>query len=321
MGMTRALRVAAGPIAAIALLLLPPTLEAQGLARGRGATTNDLHTLVHAGLKRTYVVRTPRGLSRSGTPLPVVVVLHGGGGNAENGETMTGFTELVERERIIVVYPDGTAARARVTLHTWNAVHCCGHAMEAHVDDVGFVNAMLDSLVTTYPVDANRIYATGMSNGAMMTHRLGRELSRRFAAIAPVVGAVFGDEPDAKGPVSALMINGLLDKAVPAEGGPTGGRSAREWDGTPTKPNLAQGAYWARANGCAAVPKRSERGAVITWRYDCPSGRAVEILQLRDGGHAWPGGERGSRVGDRPSTVIDATEVMWAFFKAHPRRN
>lgn len=264
-------------------------------------------------------MRAPRGLTRSGAPVPVVVVLHGGGGNATNAEQMTGFTALVDRERIIVVYPEGTAKRARVRLLTWNAGHCCGHAMDARVDDVGFIDAMLDAVAAEFHVDADRIYATGMSNGAMMTHRLGRALAHRFAAIAPVVGAVFGDEPNAKGPVSALMINGLLDKSVPAQGGLTDGRSAREWDGTPTAPNLAQGTYWARANGCGSAPALSESGSVITWRYACPAGRAVEIVQLRDNGHAWPGGARGSRLGDEPSTAIDATEVIWRFFREHPR--
>ena len=309
--------IVARAFATAALLALPAALHAQ--RAGRAEPASAVRSITHDGIRRTYVVRAPRDVARSGAPLPVVVVLHGGGGNAANAEKMTGFTALVERERVIVVYPEGTSKRARVRLLTWNAGHCCGHAMEARVDDVGFIDAMLDAVAADYPVDPDRIHATGMSNGAMMTHRLGRELSHRFAAIAPVVGAVFGDEPLAKGPVSALMINGLLDESVPAQGGPTGGRSAREWDGTPTAPNLAQGTYWAGANGCGSTPQMAERGSVITWRYACPAGRAVELLQLRDNGHAWPGGARGSRLGDVPSTAIDATEVMWTFFKGHPR--
>lgn len=295
--------------AALLIAVALPSAHAQSAAR----------TLSHGGLTRSYVVRAPRGISRTDAPMPVVVVLHGGGGNAANAEKMTGFTALVERERIIVVYPEGTAKRARVKLLTWNAIHCCGHAMEARVDDVGFIAAMLDAVAAAYPVDPDRIFATGMSNGAMMTHRLGRELPSRFAAIAPVVGTVFADAPLSRGPVSALMINGLLDESVPPQGGPTGGRSAREWDGTPTTPNLFQGTYWAGANGCGSTPRLSEQGAVTTWRYECPAGRAVEVLQVKDNGHAWPGGERGSRLGDRPSTALDATETMWRFFKAHPR--
>lgn len=306
------------PLAAVILLSVAACAGAQGARRAASAGSAPRQSIVHGGVARQFVVRVPRGLSATSAPVPLVVVLHGGGGHAENAELMTGFTALVERERIIVVYPDGSG-RFRDRLLTWNAGHCCGFAMERAVDDVGFIAALLDTLAARYPVDPRRIYATGMSNGAMMSHRLGRELAHRFAAIAPVVGALFGDEPPARGPVSLLAINGLLDKSVPAAGGPTGGRSAREWDGTPTRPNLFQGEYWARANGCALEPAREERGALVRWRHACPEGRGVEVLQVRDNGHAWPGGQRGSRLGDAPSTALDATAAIWAFFKAHPR--
>jgi polyhydroxybutyrate depolymerase len=192
--------------------------------------------------------------------------------------------------------------------------------MERQIDDVGFINALLDTLAVRYPVDPRRIYVTGMSNGAMMSHRLGRELSHRIAAIAPVVGAVFGDEPPARGPVSALIINGLLDTSVPPNGGLSQGVGRDSWDGTPAQPNIAQATYWATANGCDATPAREERGAVMTTRYRCPAGSAVELVQLSDNGHAWPGGERGSQRGDAPTTSYDATAAMWAFFKTHSKR-
>jgi polyhydroxybutyrate depolymerase len=276
-------------------------------------------SLTHDGRERSYVVRAPRGLVRTDAPVPVVVVLHGGGGNAANAEQMTGFTKLVERERIIVVYPNGTGRR-RERLLTWNAVHCCGTAMEQRVDDVGFIGAMLDTLAAVHPVDPKRIYVTGMSNGAMMAHRVGRELSPRIAAIAPVVGAVFGDEAPASNVVAAIIFNGLKDTSVPSQGGLGDGLGRRAWDGTPALPNLRQGAYWARVNECEAAPKLTESALVLHWVYTCPVGRAVELYQLKDNGHAWPGGRPGSRRGDKPSTVIDATELMWTFFKAHPRR-
>ncbi len=282
------------------------------------AASAQQQSLTHGAVERTYVVRAPRGVTRASPPLPVVVVLHGGGGNAANAEQMTGFTRLVEREQILVVYPNGTG-RLRDRLLTWNAGHCCGLAMTERVDDVGFLGAMLDALIERYPVDRQRIYVTGMSNGAMMSHRAGRELSHRIAAIAPVVGAVFGDEAPAASPVSAIMFNGLKDTSVPPQGGHSKGAGRRAWDGTPARPNLDQGAYWARANGCGTPPTLAEREQVLHWTYPCPSGRAVELYQLRDNGHAWPGGRAGSRRGDAPSTALDATEVMWAFFKAHPR--
>jgi polyhydroxybutyrate depolymerase len=271
-------------------------------------------SFMHNGTLRGYVVRAPNGARSAGARLPVVLVLHGGGGNADNAERMTGFTQLVEREHIMVVYPEGTSARAFVRLLTWNAGHCCGYAMENRIDDVGFIDALLDTLAARYPVDTARIFVTGMSNGAMMSHRLGRELSHRIAGIAPVVGALFGDELPPSQPVSAIMINGLLDKSVPADGGATGGRSANAWDGVPTAANIAQGTYWARADGCAATPTVQERATSVTRRWECPAGRRVELHQLKDQGHAWPSGQRGSRLGDKPSTSMDATEVIWAFF-------
>lgn len=309
-----------------ALATLSSTLDAQGrLARRRAQRAaerdggGDRIAFVHGGVSRSAVVRAPRERPRGGAPLPVVLVLHGGGGSSQNAETMTGFTRLVERERILVVYPEGTSGSARMPLHTWNAGHCCAQAMKRNVDDVGFIAALLDTLAARYEVDPSRIYATGMSNGAMMSHRLGRELAPRFAAIAPVVGALFGDEVKPPPGVSALMINGLLDESVPAEGGPPGGRAASQWDGTPALPNLGQASFWAAANGCSATPRREERGTLIHWRHDCPAGLAVELYQVKDGGHAWPGGRKGSRVGDEPSAAMDATDVIWTFFKAHRR--
>jgi polyhydroxybutyrate depolymerase len=280
------------------------------------AYADDRQTLKFAGEDRTYVVRVPDTV-KGGSHVPLVIVLHGGGGNAANAEKMTGFTEKARKENFIVVYPEGSG-RLRRGLFTWNAGHCCGYAMKEQVNDVGFINALIDKLSQSHRIDDKRIYVTGMSNGGMMTHRLGIELSHRIAAIAPVVATVFGDERKPAHGVSALMINGMLDKNVPHEGGAPGGRGNDAWDGTPTKPALDQAAFWAQANGCSMEPSREETSKQIHWRYRCPSERAVELLLLKDNGHAWPGGQAGSRRGDTPSNSINATDVIWDFFKSHP---
>jgi polyhydroxybutyrate depolymerase len=169
-------------------------------------------------------------------------------------------------------------------------------------------------------VDPARVYATGMSNGAMMAHRLGIELPDRIAAIAPVVGALFGDERLPRLPVPALIINGALDRSVPVEGGPLEGRGPRGTADAPLKPAAYQGEFWSRANRCTGVPIEEQAGpAVRRWRHPCPSGQDVVRLLVLDGGHAWPGGRAGSRRGDRPSASIDATDVIWDFFRTKAR--
>ena len=275
-------------------------------------------TVRHDGIERSYVLRMPQRPVRVRGLIPLVIVLHGGGGNAAYAESMTGFTETARREGFAVVYPDGTGPRRDVLL-TWNAGHCCGTAMTQHVDDVGFIDALITELLTTHPIDPRRVYVTGMSNGGMMAHRIGIELSHRIAAIAPVVGAVFGDEPRPRAPVSAIMINGMADRSVPYMGGPPGGRFARAWDGTPTKPSPEQGRFWAGANGCEVAAQTMDRGSHLYARHACGGGIGVESYALKGEGHTWPGGERGSRLGDPPSTTFDATEVIWRFFAAHPK--
>jgi polyhydroxybutyrate depolymerase len=281
------------------------------------AEATGRQTLSHDGRERSYVLRAPPAVER-GRPRPLVLVLHGGGGNAANAENMTGFTAKALREGFIVAYPEGTG-RLDDKLLTWNAGHCCAYAMKNSVDDVGFIGALLDKLLREHPVDARRVYVTGMSNGAMMSHRLGRELPGRIAAIAPVVGTLFGDEVPPAQAVPALMINGMLDENVPYLGGEPGGRGARSWDGTPASPALYQGTYWARANGCQPEPSREDAAHWVLWRYACPSAQHVVLYLLKDNGHAWPGGKPGSRRGDIPSTSLNATDVIWDFFEAHSK--
>lgn len=148
-----------------------------------------------------------------------------------------------------------------------------------------------------------------------MSHRLGIEIPDRIAAIGLVVGALFGDEPAPASAVAAIVINGARDESVPPAGGPPEGPFQRSWDGTPVEPAARQAEFWARANGCEAEPGVEEGEAVTRWRYDSPVGAPVERYLVKDQGHAWPGGERGSRLGDEPSRSIDAADLIWEFFR------
>lgn len=314
------------PVAPLPRLALAAFLVAVGLVtidaqrRSGGAREAGERSLAHGGRTRTYLVHD---FART-TPAPVVIALHGGGGNADNAVTMTGFDRLAERDGFIAVYPNGTARRDRRMLLTWNAGHCCAAAMEQRVDDVGFIGAMIDTLVASGRADPARIYVTGMSNGGMMAHRLGRELSTKIAAIAPVVGAVFGDEPPPLAPMPAFIVVGADDRVVPAAGGSLqlrgllGNRSAADRD---VAPAVAQADYWARANGCAD-PGRTTTPAASTVSYTrCTSGAPVIFHTVAGNGHAWPGGRAGRRGAAEPTKTFDASEAMWAFFRTHRRAN
>jgi polyhydroxybutyrate depolymerase len=305
-------------VGAVALTCL---VASGGLGAQAGRQTEQARaeqTTFHGGRQRSYLVHD---FSRE-PQAPAVIVLHGGGGNAENAVQMTGMDRIAMREGLIVVYPNGTAGRERGRLLTWNAGHCCAAAMAGNVDDAGFVAAVIDTLVASGRVDASRVYVTGMSNGAMLAHRLGRELSTKIAAIAPVVGAVFGDEGPSAAPVPAFIIVGADDEIVPGAGGPLrvraslGGGSAADHD---VAPAVDQAAYWARTNGCTE-PMRTQGKAssIIEWRT-CTSGAPVIFHSVAGNGHAWPGGEPGRAGAAQPTRAFNASEEMWAFFKTQRR--
>lgn len=307
----------ARPLVAL-LLAIVASLSALDAAHGGLFVDGAERTLIHAGRQRTYVVHD----FASGRPAPVVIVLHGGGGNAANAVRMTGFDRVAERDGLITVYPDGTARQARGRFLTWNAGHCCAAAMDNQVDDVGFIDAIIDTLVAAGRADGSRVYVTGMSNGAMMSHRLGRELSAKLAAIAPVAGAVFGDEPPPLAPMPAFIVVGADDQIVPPAGGPLQARAllggtAADRD---VAPAIAQATYWASHNGCGA-PTRSETAASshVVWTT-CTSGAPVVFHSVAGNGHAWPGGEPGRAGAAQPTRAFDATDAIWAFFRTQVRR-
>jgi polyhydroxybutyrate depolymerase len=272
-------------------------------------------SLGFAGRTRTYTVHLPRG-SGAELALPLVIVLHGGGGNAANVARMTGFSALADKEQFIVVYPDGTG-KLDDKLLTWNSGNCCGYALDQKIDDVGFLRALIEQLQRDYPIDARRIYATGMSNGGMMSYRIGCELSEQLAAIAPVAGALnVTCKPSA--PISVIAFHGTNDQHVLYDGG----APKMKADPHPRADKSVAYAmnFWTQHNRCAPTPTRVERGNIVHDTYtNCANGTGVELYAITGGEHAWPNGQRGSPLGDAPTREISATELMWEFFKRHPK--
>jgi len=276
-------------------------------------------TLNHDDRARSYRLHLPPAYDGT-TPLPLVLALHGGGGNPGNMARKTGFSDLADEKGFIVVYPAGTGRFANFLL-TWNASHCCGYALEHGVDDVGFFKQLLEELQRTLAIDPARVYVTGHSNGAMMAYRLGAELSKRIAAIGPMAGTIGGRAsadaervtiPAPSQPVSLVAIHGFLDESVNYEGD-HGARTL----GTREDLSVAESiAFWVEQNGCDPRSRREEPNEnVIRETYTgCLDDTEVVLYTALDGGHGWPGSDRG----DRPSPSLAATEVLWAFFSAHP---
>lgn len=282
-----------------------------------GGAFTHRNSLILGEMERTYTVRIPKNLA-SDARVPLVLVFHGSGGDPAGIERISGFTKKAISAGFIVVYPEGTR-RGKTDPLTWNAEHCCGFAKNKNIDDVGFVRALIAKLVSTYPIAPNMIFATGMSNGAMLTHRIGIELANTVAAIAPVMGTLFGDEKVPVGSVSAIMLNGVRDETLPFGGGPLDARFKAVWDGTPAQPALRQGQFWATANRCAQDAEQNRFKTFSRWRYRCPHSVAVELYLLGDSDHAWPAGAFDIATYEEPSTHFNATDVIWNFFSAHPK--
>ncbi|HEV8632223.1 MAG TPA: alpha/beta fold hydrolase [Thermoanaerobaculia bacterium] len=270
--------------------------------------------LRHDGVARSYIVHVPPA-ARGRRPLPLLLSFHGGGGNAAHQQRYTAMDPLADREGFVVVYPDGSG---RGPLLTWNAGTCCAYAAQQQVDDVGFALAVVADVGRRLAVDTHRVYATGMSNGGMMAHRLAAEAPDRIAAIAPVAGGLVYQRFAPSQPVAVLHIHSLDDPRALYHGGlgpSLGGYRVLHPDVDEMM------AKWAAADGCAATPRvvderRAEDGDTATLlRWDgCAGGAEVELWRLTGAGHVWPGSPVSRpRLLGQETSVIDANEVIWEF--------
>ncbi len=269
-------------------------------------------TIIVGGLERTYTLRLP-GSYTPAVPMPMVVALHGGFGSGIQLEEQSQLTVKAEEEGFIVVYPDGSQT-GFLNIRTWNAGGCCGGSVANNIDDVGFIDTLLDLLILENSIDTTRIYVTGMSNGGFMSHRLACELSHRIAAIAPVAASMTIAECQPERPVPVIAINSYLDESVPYLGGIGSGVS--DHYNSPLDSVLNA---WAGHAGCTFLNDTLVNDQELTHiRWDgCSCGVQMELYLTRDGGHSWAGGTLGTAIGDPPSTTVSANDLMWEFFQRY----
>lgn len=306
---------------AAAAMLLAGAAQAQSVKPGE-----HRFTIRAAGLERHYLVHVPK--SGAATPLPVVVMLHGGGGTSRGAATETGWSAKADEAGFLAVFPDAMPpdpsrpGQFRTNPQLWNDGSDRFYRGQKAPDDVAFIDAMLDDLASRFPVDKRRIYATGFSNGASMSFRIGLELSHRFAAIAPVAGALWLVPGTLKHPVPMLYITGTADPLNLIEGGiPKLMNGAYDPVRAKAKPPVKESVHkWARALGIPTVPRSATDADGIRTETYGPVGEVVYIA-IEGMGHHWPGGRSllpESMVGSW-SGKVRATDAAWDFFRRHAR--
>ena len=287
-------------------------------------------SLIHDNLERTYHIHIP-SLYDNSLKVPLVIALHGRGGNGESMILITrkGFDKMADRDGFIVIYPDGIELN-------WNDGRSDeegnDRAHRENIDDVGFISALIDSMIKDYNIDPKRVYVTGISNGAIMSYRLACELSDKITAIAPVDGNIpfkLADECKPSNAVSVLAINNINDPLVPFEGGEIYGHFHKVKLGRVLSVNESL-RFWVNRNKCTAEPVVTEEpdrdpndGTRVTRSefFNGDNGTEVILYAVEGGGHTWPGGVQylPALIIGKTSRDVDANGVIWEFFKKHSR--
>jgi polyhydroxybutyrate depolymerase len=269
-------------------------------------------TITVDGQTRTYTLNLPPDYYES-NGFSLVIAMHGGGGDAAQFESTSRLTEKADAAGFIVVYPEGVKSDGVLGARTWNAGKCCDYARDNNINDVKFIDELIDELLAKYKINPKKVYATGHSNGGMLSYRLACEMSGKIAAIATSGCSMVVTQPcNPDRPVPVLHMHSVLDARVPYTGG-------KGITGISYPPIDSVMNVWSKINTCkttAQVVKDDDDYKFTRWT-DCTNGVTIQYYLTQDGGHAWPGGLPGSANGDTPSSVISANNLLWDFFKQY----
>jgi polyhydroxybutyrate depolymerase len=280
--------------------------EVEKIYRFTGTITVD-------GRTRTYTLNLPPAYYES-NGFSLVIAMHGGGGDANQFESTSRLSVKADAAGFIVVYPEGVKSDGVLQARTWNAGKCCDYARDNNINDVKFISALIDELLAKYKIDPKKVYATGHSNGGMLSYRLACEISEKIAAIATSgCTMVVTQSCNPERPVPVLHMHSVLDARVPY----TGGKGITGIYYPPIDSVLN---VWSQINTCkttAQVIKDDNDYRLTRWT-DCSNNVTIQYYLTQDGGHAWPGGLPGGGAnGDTPSAVISANDLLWDFFKLY----
>ncbi|MFI5718702.1 alpha/beta hydrolase family esterase [Nocardia sp. NPDC051750] len=295
-----------------------------GCAATPAAPGSTIEQFAAAGRSGTYIRDVPRDAPG---PRPVVLDLHGYMEPAAIAHASSGFGDYGASHGFITVTPQ----IEEPGLPRWN--------FQPGSTDIDWIAQLIDHVESTLCVDTRRVFVTGLSMGAFTTSSLGCQLSDRIAAIAPVAGVQDFAWCTTSRPVPVIAFHGTADPIIAYTGGagpnarllpaPDGTGSsvgtqregpAVNGPGPASVPDSMAG--WARRNGCETTPARQPVAPdVYRESYPCPADADVELYSIQGGGHVWPGNTSVPFpeifVGSN-TTSINATQLIWDFFEAHP---
>lgn len=248
---------------------------------------------------------------------PLILALHGGGGDPEQFAQASGLARVANREGFAVAFPAGSGRRGERLL-TWNGGYCCGYAARKGVDDIGFLKQVIADAATRFGVDGDGVYLTGMSNGSIMSETFAARNPDLVRAVAGVSGTMDTRSTTVRGRVPALVIHGTADAMVPYEGG--------KGDTSLTCTNFASvasvvdaflGPWGKTTTATRSIDQRDDGTSVTMTDYSTGGAVVLRLITVKGGAHHWPGGRK-ARLSEGKTQEIDANTEILRFFAAHP---
>ena len=257
---------------------------------------------------RPYGLKVPEGYDGQ-APIPLVLLLHGYTADGTKQANYFGLPALADKEGFLLAYPDGT--RDRLGNRFWNATDACCDFFHSGIDDVAYLDAVLDDIAAKYPVDPARVFVAGHSNGAFMAHRYACDRAARVAAIVTLAGMQWKDQShcQAGSPVSELHVHGRNDQTVKYDGGYT---PAGAYPGA-----VETVGDWAAHDACsgelAATGRKLDLDRTVPGDETteqafsgCPAGVGLGLWTIEGGGHV-------------PAFNEHWAESIWSFMASHPK--
>ena len=270
------------------------------------STNTERCSLTHKGLDRYYLIYTPTTITDN-DEAPVLFALHGYGSSAETHKAYTMHEPFANTNKAIVVYAQGYKLETALTSSSshWNVG---AWTIGSTVDDIDFINTVIDLIDDKAVINKNRIYSSGMSNGGFMSYNLACNLSSRIAAIISVTGSFSTEmlaDCNPEHPTPVMQIHGTLDPTVPFNGNSALGM-------VPIETTLE---FWADYNLCNPVPEISvidffDLGMSVDHKVykECQNNVRVELFKSSGMDHTWP---------IESIYGVGATKEIWSFINQY----